>query len=109
MLTIGLGLAGARRLRWRATADGSSRISMLRAADARVVKAYGDAPAWARPILERLPTRCPAHGRPEQSWHPCYPRLGIHDDRAQQQRAVGLPPHQLGSRRGHHGTVLPSW
>jgi hypothetical protein len=27
---------------------------VLRAADGRVVKAYGDAPAWARPIVERL-------------------------------------------------------
>lgn len=30
---------------------------VLRAADGRVVKAYGDAPAWARPILERLAPR----------------------------------------------------
>ena len=30
---------------------------VLRAADGRVVKAYGDAPAWAGPILERLVPR----------------------------------------------------
>lgn len=30
---------------------------VLRAADGRVVKAYGDAPAWAAPILERLAPR----------------------------------------------------
>jgi predicted ABC-type ATPase len=30
---------------------------VLRAADGRVVKAYGDAPAWAGPILERLTPR----------------------------------------------------
>jgi len=30
---------------------------VLRAADGRVVKSYGDAPAWAEPILERLAQR----------------------------------------------------
>jgi predicted ABC-type ATPase len=30
---------------------------VLRAADARVMKAYGDAPTWAEPILERLTPR----------------------------------------------------
>jgi predicted ABC-type ATPase len=30
---------------------------VLRAAEGRVVKAYGDAPAWAGPILERLAPR----------------------------------------------------
>ena len=30
---------------------------VLRAADGRVVKAYGDAPAWTSPILERLAPR----------------------------------------------------
>jgi hypothetical protein len=30
---------------------------VLRAADGRVVKPYGDAPTWAGPILERLTQR----------------------------------------------------
>lgn len=30
---------------------------VLRAAEGRVVKAYGDAPAWAGPIVERLAPR----------------------------------------------------
>lgn len=33
---------------------------VLRAAEGRVVKAYGDAPAWSGPIVERLAQReCP--------------------------------------------------
>jgi predicted ABC-type ATPase len=36
--------------------DRDARL-VLRAAEGRVVKAYGDAPAWAEPILERLAPR----------------------------------------------------
>jgi predicted ABC-type ATPase len=37
--------------------DDRDALLVLRAADGRVVKAYGDAPAWAGPILERLTSR----------------------------------------------------
>jgi predicted ABC-type ATPase len=37
--------------------DDRDALLVLRAAEGRVVKAYGDAPAWAGPILERLAPR----------------------------------------------------